>query len=90
MNPLKPVKHVAEAIVFPFKALAIFFMCLGINWMTSPHHWWVQWVALGLVIAMVVKFAKALKALIVGGALAALAYALHRWWQGRKRSTPAI
>lgn len=84
MNPVKPLKHVAEAIVFPFKAIGILAICLAVNWLASPHHFWVQWVALGLAIAAVVKFARAAKALIVTGALAGLAYAVWRWWQNRK------
>lgn len=83
MNPLKPAKEVLDAIVFPIKAAAILVMCAAINWMTTPHHWWVKWVALGLGIALVVKIARAIKVLLITGVLAALALAAWQWWKSR-------
>ncbi|MBL8520146.1 MAG: hypothetical protein JNK75_05690 [Betaproteobacteria bacterium] len=83
MNPLKPAQEVLDAVVFPFKALGILALCATINWMTAPGHWWVQWVALGLGIATVVKIARALKVLFIAGALTALAVAAWHWWKRR-------
>lgn len=83
MNPIKPLADVMEALVFPFKAVAILALCASINWMTAPQHLWVKWVALGLGIAMVVKFARALKTLAVAGAFAAAGWLAWRWWKGR-------
>jgi hypothetical protein len=86
MNPIKPLKHIADAIVFPIKAIGILAICALVNWMTSPGHWWVQWVAMGLGIAMIVKFSRALRALLVTGAIAGLGVVLWRWWKNRRAS----
>ena len=63
MNPIKfitrPVRDLTQAIVMPFKALFVVGLCFVINWMTSPGHWWVQWVALGMGIAVLVAWARA-------------------------------
>lgn len=87
MNPLKPAKEILDAITFPFKAGTILLVCAAINWMTSPHHWWMQWVALGLGIALAVKAARAVKVLIIAGALSALALAAWQWWKRRGART---
>jgi hypothetical protein len=47
-------------------------MCFVINLMTSPGHWWVQWVALGIGIAWVASLFRVLQAVILVGGLAAL------------------
>ena len=66
-EPPNPPKKILDAITFPFKAGTILLVCAAINWMTSPHHWWMQWVALGLGIALAVKAARAVKVLIIAG-----------------------
>ncbi|MGH7866314.1 MAG: hypothetical protein ACREP9_01490 [Candidatus Dormibacteraceae bacterium] len=43
-----------------------------INLATSPHHWWVQWAALGIGIAWVISLFRVLRAALVLGGLAAL------------------
>jgi hypothetical protein len=43
-----------------------------VNLMTSPHHLWVQWAALGIGIAWIISFLRVLRALVVVGGLAAL------------------
>lgn len=50
----------------------ILLMLVVINWMTSPHHWWVKWAALGIGIAWVFSLLKVIRAMIVLGGLAAL------------------
>jgi hypothetical protein len=84
MNPLKPVKNLVEAVTFPFKALFVVGICFIINAMTSPGHWWVQWVAFGMGIALLVKWARALKTLLGAAVVGGLGYAIYRWLEGRK------
>ncbi|HEX4858836.1 MAG TPA: hypothetical protein VFV17_07425, partial [Usitatibacteraceae bacterium] len=61
--------------------------CTLVNAMTSPGHWWVQWVAMGLAIAVIVKLGRALRTLIVAGTLTALAIVAWRWWKQRSART---
>lgn len=79
MNPLNfvfsPISNITRAIVLPFKALFVVGLCALINTMTSPGHWWFQWVALGMGIAVLVAFARAAKSLLV----LALLYFGGRW-----------
>ncbi len=50
-----------------------------INVMTSPGHWWVQWVALGIGIAWFFSLLRVIRAVILAGGLAALgAYLMRR------------
>jgi hypothetical protein len=53
-------------------------LCFVINLMSSPHHWWVQWVALGIGIAWIINLFRVLKAAILLGGLAALITYLTR------------
>jgi len=55
--------------------LALLFV---INAMTSPHHWWVKWPALGIGIAWVISLFRTLRLLVVLGGLAALVAAWRR------------
>ncbi len=87
MNPLNPVKHVIEAITFPFTALFVVGICYVVNMMTSPGDWWVQWVAFGMGIALIGKWAKAIKTLIGAAVVGGLGYAAYRWFQKRNAST---
>ncbi len=89
MNPLKPVNHLFEAVTFPFTAIFVVGLCFIINWMTSPGHWWVQWVAFGMGIALLVKWARAVKTLIGAAILAALGYLAYRWIQRRQENSGA-
>ena len=50
----------------------ILLMLVVINWMTSPHEWWVKWAALGIGIAWVISLLKVLRAMVLLGGLAAL------------------
>ncbi len=69
MNPLKivtrPVKHITEAIVMPFKAIFVVGLCWIINAMTYSGQWWVLWVALGMGIAVAAAWARALKSVLI-------------------------
>lgn len=79
MSPFKfvtrPIGHLTDAIVMPFKALFAVGLCAAINAMTFHGVWWVKWVALGMGIAVLVAFARAAKTLAV---LALLAWG--GWW----------
>ena len=82
MNPLnfvtRPVRNLTQAIVMPFKALCVVGLCFVINWMTSPGHWWVQWVALGMGIAVVVAWARAAKTLIMLAVVAWVGWKIYQ------------
>jgi len=79
MNPLHwifaPVHDLSRAVLLPFKALFVVGLCFLINLMTSPHHWWVQWVAFGMGIAVLVAWARAARTLVT---LALIAW-VGRW-----------
>ncbi len=67
-----------RAVKFLFVGPLILALCFVINVMTSPHHWWVQWVALGIGIAWIINFFRVLKAAVLLGGLAALIAYLTR------------
>jgi len=86
MNPLKPLKVFTDAITFPFTALFVIGITGFVNWMTSPGHWWFQWVVFGMVIALISIWARALKALALTlgvAGLAGLAWYAWKKWQAR-------
>lgn len=58
---MNPIRDLTRAVTMPFKALFVVGLCALINLMTSPGHWWFQWVALGMGIATVVALAKGLR-----------------------------
>ena len=61
LNPLEPVGALLKAITFPIKAVFIVGLCYFINWFTSPHDWWAQWVLFGMVIATLCVWMRALR-----------------------------
>ncbi len=69
MNPFRfvtrPIGHLVDAVVMPFKAVFVVGLCGLINWMTFHGVWWVKWVALGMGIAVLVAFARAARTLVV-------------------------
>jgi hypothetical protein len=67
-----------QAVKFLFVAPLILAMCFVINLLTSPGHWWVQWVALGLGIAWVINLFRVARAIVVVGGVAALLAYLSR------------
>jgi hypothetical protein len=71
MRTLRSAKFLVKA---PF-ILAFLFV---INLLTSPHHWWVQWAALGIGIAWVFALLRVMRALILAGGLAALGAVLWK------------
>jgi len=81
-----PVHDVARAIYLPFKALFVVGLCFAINAMTSPGHWWFKWVALGMGIAVLVAWAKALRTLIVIALVAAVGLWVHRRYGAEARA----
>jgi hypothetical protein len=61
-----------RAARFLFVGPFILVFLVFINLMASPHHWWVQWAALGIGIAWVVSLFRLLRAAVLIGGLAAL------------------
>jgi hypothetical protein len=75
MNLFRPIKNLTDAFFMPFKAIFVVGLCALINAMTYHGHWWVQWVAFGMGIAVIVSLARAARTLLM---LALLAWA-GRW-----------
>ena len=61
-----------RAFKFLFTGPIILLFLVVVNVMTSPHHWWVQWAALGIGIAWLCSLLRVIRALIVLGGIAAL------------------
>ena len=89
MNPLKMITNLTNAVVFPFKAVFVVGLCAFINAVTSPGHWWVQWVAFGMAIALLVVWARAIKTALTAGVLAGMGYLAYRWWNARRQPARA-
>jgi hypothetical protein len=90
MNPFKlvtrPVKHVAEAIVMPFRALFVIGLTGFINWMTFSGTWWFKWVAFGMGIAVLVSFARAAKSLLVLALVAWVGWKIYQRYGAAARA----
>jgi hypothetical protein len=82
MNPFNlithPIGNVAQAVFMPVKAVFVVGLCALINAMTSPGHWWFQWVALGMGIAVLVAWGRALKSVASVALVGALGWWLYR------------
>ncbi len=82
MNPFslvtRPVSDLTQAVVMPFRALFVVGLCAFINWMTFSGAWWVQWVAFGMGIAVLVAWARAAKTLLVLGVVAFVGWQLYK------------
>ena len=78
-----------RAVKFLFTGPLILVMLFVINLLTSPHHWWIQWPALGIGIAWFLSLLRVVKAAIVMGGLAALAaYVMNRDGQRSSSGRP--
>jgi hypothetical protein len=86
MNPISAVSDITRAITYPFRMIFVVGLCAFINYFTSPGVWWVQWVAFGMGIGLIVIWAKAIRAVGVAAITAVIAYAVYRWVQARKTS----
>jgi len=75
---MNPMRSVTDAVTRPLKAVYVVGLCFLINLMTPPGHWWVQWVALGMGIAVIAAWARAVRTLVAAGALAAVAAYVYR------------
>ncbi|MFZ0827693.1 MAG: hypothetical protein WAO02_09750 [Verrucomicrobiia bacterium] len=67
-----------RAFEFLFKGPVILGLLVILNAMTSPGHWWVQWVALGIGFVWILSLLRVLRALILLGGLAALIACLRK------------
>jgi len=81
---MNPLSSVTDAVTRPLKAVYVVGLCLVINLMTTPGHWWVQWVALGMGIAVLAAWARALRTLVAAGALAAIGAWAYRRMSARR------
>ena len=84
---MDPIRTLWDAVSLPFRAVFVVGLCLAINWFTTPGQWWVQWVALGMGIAVLCAWWRALKLVAIGALLAVLGnWAYRRWGEdGRRR-----
>ena len=87
LNPLEPVAAVVKAVTFPITAIFVVGICYLVNLVTSPHHWWAQWVLFGMAIATLVVWMRALRMLITSAGIAGGAYLAYRWWTNRQASS---
>ena len=67
-----------RALKFLIKGPIILAMLIVINMVTSPHHWWWQWAALGIGIAWIISLIRVIQAVIVLGGVAALLALLRK------------
>jgi hypothetical protein len=84
---MKPIRDLTRAVTMPLKALFTVGLCALINAMTSPGHWWFQWVALGMGIATVIALAKGLRAALLLGLVAFAGWWLYRRFGAAARET---
>jgi len=88
-NPLEPVGAIIKAVTFPFTAIFVVGLCYFINWFTSPHHWWAQWVLFGMVIATLSVWMRAFRVIVETIGIAGAGYLIYRWWNNRRSKTTA-
>lgn len=90
MNPFtfvtQPVKHIADAVLMPFKALWVVGLTGFINWMTFSGHWWFKWVAFGMAIAVLVAWARAAKTLLLLGLVAFVGWQVYKRYGAQARA----
>jgi hypothetical protein len=84
---MNPIHDLTRAVTMPFKALFVVGLCAFINAMTSPGHWWFQWVALGVGIATIVALAKGLRTAFALGLVAVAGCWLYRRYGAGERET---
>lgn len=82
----RPVRNLTDAVVMPFKAIFVVGLCGVINAMTFSGHWWVQWVALGMGIAVLVAWARAAKTLVLLALVAWVGTRIYRRWGASARA----
>ena len=90
---MNPVKVLREAIVLPFQALFVVGICTVIDLASGGGVDFVHWVALGMGIAVVCAWWRALKLLAAAGVLAAVATAFARsrgGWSGVRASLQPV
>lgn len=82
----RPVHTLMQAVLLPFKALFVVGLCALINLMTAPGHWWFQWVALGMGIAVLLAWARAARLLLTLAVIAWAARWVHRRYGDQARA----
>jgi hypothetical protein len=79
MNPFsfitQPIGNLWDAVAAPFRAIFVVGLCYFINMFTSPNANWWKWVAFGMIISVIVAWARAFKTI----ALLLAAYYVGRW-----------
>ena len=78
MNPLAPITNTYEAVASLFRFAFVVGLCFAINALTSPGHWWAQWVAFGMGIAVVVAWARAIKSVLGAFILGAIGVWIYK------------
>ena len=77
---MNPLRDLTQAVTMPFRALFVVGLCAVINAMTYSGRWWVQWVALGMGIAVLVAWARAAKSLLTLAVIAGVGWWVWRRW----------
>ncbi|MEO5761709.1 MAG: hypothetical protein ABIR28_05285 [Vicinamibacteria bacterium] len=88
MRSMIPGYKTFRAIKFLITGPMILGMLFFINVVTSPHRWWVQYAAMGIGIAWVISLMRVIRAVIVVGGLAALAYMASRYFSKQQVIIP--
>jgi uncharacterized membrane-anchored protein len=84
---MNPIRDLTRAVTMPLEALFVVGLCALINAMTSPGHWWFQWVALGMGIATIVALARGLRTAFALGLVAIVGWWLYRRYGADSRET---
>ncbi len=74
-----------RAVKFLVVGPIILAFLLVLNVLTWNGHWWVQWAALGLGIAWVANLLTVLRAIVVGGGLAAAGAVISTYLLNHRR-----
>jgi hypothetical protein len=67
-----------RSLKFLFTGPVILVFLVIVNAVTSPHHWWVQWAALGIGIAWVISLLRVVRMMILLGGLAAVVACIQK------------
>jgi hypothetical protein len=89
MNPFsfatRPVKHIADAVLMPFKALWVVGLTGFVNAVTCSGQWWFKWVAFGMGIAVLVAWARAARTLLLLGLIGIVGWQIYKRYGAQAR-----